>query len=128
MALSNIIREPRREIIESTFGIVAILLPLGFVTRLLYWRWINPDNWITGEVSKAGARLIDAPFDLEGCATNCVNPPTHLNLEVLGAALVGAIIICALAWIVIALTHRAGEELCDVFARGGLDPRPKRRA
>ena len=127
MALSNIFNEPRREITESLIGAVVTVLPFAISARWLYVRWANSDTWLTGEVTDKGVRLINSPFDLEGCAGTCASVRTYLNLEVLAAALAGALAISAIIWIAIYFTHWAGEEFCDWLANGGHDPRPKQR-
>jgi hypothetical protein len=127
VALSNIFREPRREITESLIGGAGTLVPLILITRWFYLRWADPTIWETGEVGKNGFLLINSPFDLEGCATKCAQVRTYVNLEVLLAAFVVALAICSAGALIIHFTHLAGEKLCDALANGRLDPRPKQR-
>jgi hypothetical protein len=126
MALSNVFREPRREITESLVGVAMTLIPFALATRWFYLRWANPDTWLTGATDK-GTNLINSPFDLEGCAAKCAAVRTYLNLEVLLAALGAAAVVCLAIWLVIYFTHWAGEELCDQLANGGYEIRPRNR-
>lgn len=98
MALSNIFREPRREITEQAAGL------LGLAVLLL------PAILMTLDYSK-----IEHTGGM---------PPTFLMAGFLGIATgIGWMVLLGLAL----LTHRIGEELCDFLANRGLELRPKNR-
>lgn len=92
MALSNIFREPRREITESVVGIAV-------VGGLLYG-----DYHLAVGLSKLGANPLPIPAGM----------------------FVGIFLILAVS-AVLAITHYAGEAICDAFAKRGLELRPRNR-
>ena len=96
MALTNILREPRRELTEQTFGFLAIG---GFVALDL---------------------LIGTGFCL------LLHGTVHVGKgEFTACCLVGVFIIFALAATVF-IMHIIGEGICNAMARSGYDPRPQR--
>lgn len=98
MALSNIFREPRREITESVLGIVPAIL-IGWID----WQFAC---WFQGSIMPA-----DKTFRLVGC--------------LFGLVLIGASIF--IPYGILLLTHSWGESICNALARRGLELRPKRR-
>ena len=97
MALSNIFREPRREITESVVGIAAFAV-LGaadwwFATWFANAVWVPGDDW--------------------------------WSWMVVGLAF-GALIVFGLLLLTL-FVHYIGEELCDFLENRGVDPRPKQR-
>lgn len=100
MALSNIFKEPRREITESAVGIALFLLPTYLDYR--FARWL--------EIASTG---------LHG--TGC---PWPLGL-ILGACLMA---FCFFGLMGIAYgTHAIGEGICNMLAERGLELRPRNR-
>lgn len=97
MALSNVLREPRRELIEQGLGVLAIGGFIGF------------DYIITS--------LIFADF---------MAPTTYLWADFAFAMFVGAAAIF-LGFIGLHIIHWIGEAVCGAMARRGYDPRPTRR-
>jgi hypothetical protein len=99
MALSNIFREPRREITESAVGIgaaVAAVTLLAWVAYLIGQRIHEADNSFSVPVGMVlGAQIL------------------------LLAGLIGALILT--------ITHWIGEEVCDALERRGLQLRPRER-
>jgi hypothetical protein len=99
MALSNIFREPRREITESMVGItVFVLIVMG---PLAIARYV---------ANVAVANDPRAPYALLFVLT--------ILGEVLGTLVLGALAL---------LTHALGERICNALARKGLELRPTRR-
>lgn len=101
MALSNIRREPQREITESFLG-VAVTVGL-----------IVGDYWLAKYVvNHIITRSKSETADLVGCMF-CIPLVT---------------VLCGLVIVGIAYgTHAIGEGICGFLARRGLDPRPKIR-
>lgn len=101
MALSNIFREPRREITEQVIGVgvVGVALVVWAISGNAVGEWLlaNDRSPVTDRV----------PFLLLGWLV----------------ALVGIVV----ALFVFSLAHAIGEGICDALSRRGLDPRPKRR-
>lgn len=103
MALSNIFREPRREITESVVGIVAVgtTIALAFYIDNLFARWFasqmrHPDSgdWYFGMfIGFIG--MIAALF--------------------IGSGL-------------LVITHEIGDSLCDALEAWGIQMRPRNRA
>jgi hypothetical protein len=130
MALSNILREPRREITETLQGAI-MFLPSTWLAWHIYGYLNNPMNWLTGEKSKDGATLIykdgttliyddSALFNID---LNAVGFHWGVFIVALSiAAVVTAVILGTLVFI-----HYVGDKTCDRWAEIGLDPRPKRR-
>lgn len=98
MALSNMLREPRREITESVVGIAFLALVIGGFARFGMW-FAN--------------RTTDA--------NNPYGPMVFVGMLV---ALVSIFVLIALAY----FTHFVGEEVCDKLKKHGLELRPKERA
>ena len=103
MALSNIFREPRREITEQVFGTAAVGIPIAFV-------W-----WASGQVP-------DGWYD----ATSTLGYIAERGLTMLGIAVAGAIGLIIVVGLAL-LTHSVGEDICNALARRGADPRPRQR-
>lgn len=99
MALSNIFREPRRELTEQGFG----LLPFAAFGLCDY----GLASWFQHMAHGTNA---DAPLIL------------WLLLATM-ALILGSIV----AFGASLLMHALGEEICDAMARHGFDPRPKNR-
>ena len=98
MALSNIFREPRREITESIIGIVAAIGVVG------------------------GGIWIDYRI---GCWIESISGTGfwHTSWEVgMGLGFIG---LCALI-VAAEITHALGESICEALADKGYDPRPRR--
>lgn len=97
MALSNIFREPRREITESVIGIAAFG---GFLFFDSYFaRWFHD---VTGSVNPHNACPIPIGY-------------------------VVGIFAFVLLLLIVFLTHLLGEGLCDFMANRGLELRPRNR-
>lgn len=98
MALSNIFREPRREITESVIGTVVvgtlICADYGFAC------------WFEG---------LDSPTKMSGI----------VFLRIIGM-IFGFVIMVATVGLTF-LAHAIGNSICNIMARGGLDPRPRQR-
>lgn len=98
MALSNIFREPRREIIETAVGLAIMVVIFG--ADYAFARWLEA---LCGLDSSGAARI-----------------PWLLGLVVgLGAGM----IIMLLAM----LTHLIGEAVCDSLQEHGVRLRPRNR-
>lgn len=104
MALSNIFREPRREIIEQFFGMALV----GGIISAVYWLsgWCFGPDWYDA-TSTAG--YIGERF---------------LTMLIIGGGTFLAIIATIGAWY---LAHAAGELICELMAAAGFDPRPRQR-
>jgi undecaprenyl pyrophosphate phosphatase UppP len=99
MALSNIFREPRREITETLLGIIlAVALVWGDILLALSIANHTPQKETTSDI--VGLALI-------------------IPVTVVPAVIMG--------WGLLMATHFLGEKFCDFLARRGLDPRPKQR-
>lgn len=110
MALSNIFREPRREITESVIGVAVTGVVVG---GLVYWDYQlaaayvaeYPDNSIIDIMGR---------YALQGVLI--------LVIIAVTAALIGCLL-CGIAL----FTHALGDGICNLMARVGFDPRPKVR-
>jgi hypothetical protein len=104
MALSNIFREPRREITESAIGIVCLGAGLAAIVAIDYGvaRWLN--------------RL-------------CGFGPMHVGDFALWSVAIGlgGFFLGGLLYLAAHLTHEAGENVCDWFEDRGIHLRPRRR-
>lgn len=97
MALSNIFREPRRELIEQAFGLIGLL---GIIVI-----------WLL--LTAVMCRLVDGTIHVpirEFCAAAGLAIPIML-----------LIVLAAIA------VHAMGEAICGAMAQRGHDPRPKNR-
>jgi hypothetical protein len=99
MALSNIFREPRREITESAVGITVFAAVVAIPATIA---WYTANSMIAYDPS---LDLLSALF-----------------LAVL-IELVGVFVVSVLAL----LTHAIGEAICDALADRGVELRPTRR-
>lgn len=99
MALSNMRREPQREITESAIGVGALIVFVGLDILLAKGLMIYS--------SAHGWDIEKAPF---------------------GMAMLMALLLSILLAIVLiggtVFTHFLGEEVCGWMARRGMDPRP----
>ena len=100
MALSNIFREPRREITETIVGALVILVPLTALLVIDYW---------------VVTKLLKNPDKLEDVAIGMVLllPGMAIGLAVLG--------------MLAEVFHAAGERICNALDRRDIHLRPKRR-
>lgn len=97
MALSNIVREPRRELVEQAFGLVAVI------------------GLLVGDLIVAlGLCLL---FD----------GTIYAPWQDIVLSMVFAVPIIAAGVFLVGLMHRLGEEVCDFLADRGFDPRPTQR-
>jgi hypothetical protein len=104
MALSNIRREPRREITESLIGIVVGGLFLGIDYCFSVWFY-----GVTGGDAYKGAPIV----------------PIAIGMLILPLGLSFLVLV----WMVFAYgTHALGEIVCEKLAAHNLDPRPKDRS
>lgn len=98
MALSNIRKEPRREITESLIGMVCVAGAL----------WLD----------YAGSRFVNFVFFLKGPC------PIALAMILLPIVL---LVVFLLGVLLVSVTHGLGEVVCGRLAKVGFDPRPKVR-
>lgn len=101
MALSNIFREPRREITESAVGVSVFLVFIWFDSLFAHWFYGVTERIWPGQ----------------GCPV-----PLGYFLGLL-TLLISTILVVGLSL----FTHFLGEELCDFMANRGLELRPKQR-
>ncbi len=101
MALSNIFREPRREITETLVGIMLVSVPVAGD----YWFgvWLRAATEGNNPIGLAAGMVIGV------CLIFCVG----VALLLLFLLLVGA--------------HALGEFVCGRLAKMGTDPRPRDR-
>lgn len=107
MALSNIFQEPRREITESVVGIVVgscVLSLIGLLDHLVAVVLMH----IHFDVGKYDPQPVDIVF---------------FHFAAVFALVVGGVGL----WIFFHATHSIGEDICDAFAKRGLELRPKIR-
>jgi hypothetical protein len=99
MALSNIFREPRREITESAIGISAfVLIVIGPLA--IAWHSAN--------------------------AVAATDPHTPFLLIFVFVIIIELIVVVVVAGLTL-LTHAIGEGVCNALARRGVELRPKVR-
>lgn len=101
MALSNIRREPRREITESILGILAVIVALGVDYFVSNWAHVKSLRVIPTNPVPIGAGMVLIPLCL-------------FVLFIFGTILLYA-------------THSIGESVCGWLSDIGMDPRPKQR-
>jgi hypothetical protein len=97
MALSNVFREPRRELTESLIG--------SAVVGGLLWL----DYYVSRQVMLADPHA----------------PPLIICMFIFG--LVGLAGVALTFIVLVVLPHWVGEEICDFLSRRGLELRPKDR-
>jgi len=97
MALSNIFREPRREITETVVGLLAFSLPMWAIFRLALWM-----------------RAADRP------------PILPLICYLVVATVVVALFF-TFGGLILFLIHEAGEWICDGLQERGIHLRPRDR-
>ena len=102
MALSNILREPRREITESAVGITAMVAVLGIPIWLDYQFAL----WL---------QEVD-----HGC-------PLPLGMFAGVLCLIGAVLLFLFGWLMLHVTHEIGDSICTAFQRRGIHLRPRQR-
>lgn len=103
MALSNIFREPRRELTETGIGTAVFAvgaIPVAFL-----------DHWV---------------------AMNVIQPsPGQTDLPIIVAAHVLAMLLCIMGAVAVAglavFIHFIGEEICDALQTAGIHLRPRKR-
>ena len=103
MALSNIFKEPRREITETAMGVLVTIV----VVPLIVYAWWNLGLfmiWLTHDTPSTLNIIGDAFFGMLG----------------------GIVLLAALSLVVIAI-HAIGETICNKLQRRGIELRPKQR-
>lgn len=97
MALTNMLREPKRELIEQGYGLIAVgcFVAVDFA------------------LAAAVARLVDGTVHVPVSEFLCC---AFISLFVIAAAVVLLLIV-----------HSVGEAICNAMARHGNDPRPRDR-
>lgn len=105
MALSNIFREPRREITESAVGIMVFAIPAALYAWIVYiiCRWIE------------GLSL--RPDGTFGC-------PWGLAAIVVAPAMM---VIGFAGYMALIATHALGDAACNALQRAGIHLRPRVR-
>lgn len=106
MALSNMLREPRREITESVVGIAVV----GGILGPLCW----------ADYRLAVAWEISAGYSSNGAA---YMPWLAAMIVLFMAGLVGLGVLS----ILIVAAHALGDRICDALQRRGVHLRPKQR-
>ena len=98
MALSNTLKEPRRELTETGIGVVVIATAVG------------------------------ADYAFASWFANVLSPPNSLptGLGVFLGMMVGALLVIV-TWGLLLFAHFLGEVICDSLANNGIYVRPKRR-
>ncbi len=99
MALSNIFKEPRREITESAIGILAAVGSIAVTSVAVYYTGVFVHH-----------------FSPQTPLASCVGTAIFL-LPATVVALIGLAV----------ATHAIGESVCASLAKRNLDPRPKQR-
>lgn len=107
MALSNIFREPRREIIESVVGATIFLAFIG--ADYIFACWLQES---VGAHPHTDPNL---PYTL-GCYY--LPWPLGMGLGVIGAALIAMLLV---------VTHALGDGICNALQRNGIHLRPRQR-
>ena len=97
MALSNVFREPRRELTEQAFGLAAFG---GFICL---------DLAVASAICLIG------------------NGTIHVAASEFLLCMLMALFVMTIMFAVSGLVHWAGEAVCDAMANRGYDPRPKNR-
>ena len=101
MALSNIFREPRRELIEQLAGSVAVFGGVGAFLAADYGI-VQFSGW-TGQSGE---------------------PPLAVAMIFIALLMIVA---GMLLFLLLLVAHAVGESICGAMAERGFDPRPKRR-
>lgn len=104
MALSNILKEPRREIVETAVGLVPVVAVLLLLFGVEYVNY----SWA---VSSTGAH---PEYEL----------PVWFTVFIMSVFEITAL---SVGWLMITFIHLVGEEICDVLQRRGIHLRPRRR-
>lgn len=99
MALSNMIKEPRRELSETFFG---ILIAAPFVAVDYYF-----GRWFQSLFSAADKDIIN-------------------SLILLCGMVVGAVVI-GLGFLVLVIVHELGEDFCNAMQKRDIHLRPRQR-
>ncbi len=102
MALSNIFREPRREITESLVGLG---VAGAVITGIGYWSY-----WCVK--ATGGTVLTSLPIAMFMVAITSI------------AAIA---VLWVLGYLFLAATHAIGEDICDILQRRGVHLRPRKR-
>lgn len=107
MALSNIFREPCREITESVVGIaVTVAIVGGFG-----WADYEFARWLR---------------DAAGCAYMRAGACVHNNVPIV-LGMLGGLLAAVLAVIALYATHAIGDEICNALQARGIHLRPRNR-
>lgn len=107
MALSNIGREPRREITESLVGLVSI--PAS--------AWVLVSLWLAGATWN--------PYHTEAGHLDAVPYPLWVTAW-LCLTLVGGVLAFCIGRLFLMMTHGIGEGACNALASHGIELRPRR--
>ena len=107
MALNNILVEPQREITESLIGILVVSAITTVALILSYYAAVW---WIT---------YWQFPMDAFRIIINMG--------AILVTTFVGLVFVFFIGWGLLVTTHEAGDGICNLLAKVGLDPRPKQR-
>jgi uncharacterized membrane protein YidH (DUF202 family) len=97
MALSNMLREPRREITETVVGIIVV----GAALSAFAWLDYQFANWMSNRREDFAPLLIVGAFILVG----------------------GVIVTFVLAFV----THAIGDAICTALENRGVQMRPRQR-
>ena len=100
MALSNIFREPRREITESIVGTTAVVVVVGGF------------GWLDYAVASASIEGVEHA------------PSLGLMMFALAFLMVAGGIILTM---ILVFTHAIGDVICDILEDRGLQVRPRQR-
>ena len=100
MALSNIFKEPRRELTEQAIGTGAVLMGIA--------AFCLADNWLADSLVRQ-----DSPGEWWGARVLAV-----------GVLIIGAILTRGLTL----LAHQIGDSICNAFQARGIHLRPRNRA
>lgn len=105
MALSNVFREPRREITETLVGVGVVVLPVTLFFFLDYHFAV----WLFAQTAKADG-------------TGGIPLFAGMVLGTVGSVM-GGVLTAMLS----VLVHAIGEDVCDALQRGGIHLRPRER-
>ena len=101
MALSNIFREPRRELTESVVGLVAGIAVLGSIAL--------------------------ADFLIALCLVRLLNGTIDVSMDEFRAAMLLGLVVLLCMIPVALITHALGEGVCDTLQARGIHLRPRNR-
>lgn len=110
MALSNIRREPRREITESLVGIGLVSIPA--------LAWVLASLWAAGATWN--------PNHMEAGHLDVAPYPAWVVFWLFWT-LAGGFVAYYVGWLVLVITHGIGEGACNALASHGIELRPRNR-